>query len=362
MWCVTSETGNIVTRRNGIVVITGNTEGFDAPTCDGIVWMRPTLSRAFYSQGVGRSTRVLTEVVESYRNGELLWRLQEAEERRQAIEKSLKPNALVLDFVGNSGRHKLINTGDILGDAVPEEFLVKATVKAQAEALPVDLVQLAKRIEEEEREAKRKKREEEIAKRKEWEQKRREMEKLAADRKKVVRAEAEFTLQDVDPFDAFDTTPQREPGWHRGRRPSPAMLKKLEAAGIVDAERYTFWQAHQLIDEIIRRDNEKLCGYSQAKLLAALGKPTDIPIEEAEKILGQAFESGELHFDQMQKQMRWQELCDVAKKNAWKWGWCVRHFTQEFLEQPWEAKVKPLARRGGWKEVVNFVEDPMLPF
>jgi superfamily II DNA or RNA helicase len=42
------------------------TEGFDAPTADLIVQGRPTLSRALYSQMIGRGTRALPGVVDRY--------------------------------------------------------------------------------------------------------------------------------------------------------------------------------------------------------------------------------------------------------------------------------------------------------
>ena len=57
VWCVKSESGNIVTRRNGIVCITGNTEGTDIPEIECIVLARPTKSIGLHLQMIGRGAR-----------------------------------------------------------------------------------------------------------------------------------------------------------------------------------------------------------------------------------------------------------------------------------------------------------------
>jgi DNA repair protein RadD len=57
VWCVESETGYIVTRRNGIVTIMGNCTGFDYPELEAVVMARPTMSLALWYQIVGRGIR-----------------------------------------------------------------------------------------------------------------------------------------------------------------------------------------------------------------------------------------------------------------------------------------------------------------
>jgi superfamily II DNA or RNA helicase len=61
VWCVTSTSGNVVTRRNGTVTMMGNSEGFDLPEIDTIHIVRPTKSQALYTQMVGRGTRKATD-------------------------------------------------------------------------------------------------------------------------------------------------------------------------------------------------------------------------------------------------------------------------------------------------------------
>ncbi len=89
------------------------TEGFDAPNAEVIVVARPTKSRALYTQMVGRGTRPLLAALSG---------CGDADSRKAAIAGSAKPNCTVLDFVGNSGRHKLICTADILGNEFPEDL------------------------------------------------------------------------------------------------------------------------------------------------------------------------------------------------------------------------------------------------
>lgn len=57
VWCVETEDGAIVTRRNGRVLVTGNCEGTDEPKVKCIVMARPTLSLTLYVQCVGRAMR-----------------------------------------------------------------------------------------------------------------------------------------------------------------------------------------------------------------------------------------------------------------------------------------------------------------
>jgi superfamily II DNA or RNA helicase len=57
VWCVTSETGNIITRRKGKVTVMGNTTGVDNPMLDYCGDFQPTTSTAKHVQKNGRLTR-----------------------------------------------------------------------------------------------------------------------------------------------------------------------------------------------------------------------------------------------------------------------------------------------------------------
>ena len=97
-------------------------EGFDETSIGVVAMARPTKSRALYAQAVGRGTRPLPGLVDG---------LDDADDRRLAIATSAKANVLVLDFVGNSGRHKLITTADILGGNFEEDVIERATIAAR---------------------------------------------------------------------------------------------------------------------------------------------------------------------------------------------------------------------------------------
>jgi superfamily II DNA or RNA helicase len=68
------------------------TEGFDLPAISCVALVRPTKSRALYTQMVGRGTRLAPG----------------------------KTDCLVLDFTGNTRRHRLMSPVDLFGPAPPE--------------------------------------------------------------------------------------------------------------------------------------------------------------------------------------------------------------------------------------------------
>ena len=164
------------------------TEGFDDPGVEVVIMGRPTKSRSLYSQMVGRSTRPLPGVVDGP---------ETAEARRAAIAASAKPSCLVVDFVGNAGKHKLVTSADILGGKVSEEAVELAVRRARQAGGPVNMTEALDEAEEELREQKR------LAE--------------AARRARLV-ATARFTTQSVDPFDVLHLDPVKARGWDQGRQ------------------------------------------------------------------------------------------------------------------------------------------------
>ena len=156
-------------------------EGFDNPGVELIIWGRPTKSRALYCQGIGRSTRPLPGIVDG---------IPTADARRDAIAKSPKPFCRILDFIGTSGRHKLISCADILGGHVSEQAAEIAKAKAQKEGKPVRIMvtmtNAEAEIEKKKREAVERARQREEA------------------RKAHLVAKVDFSMQDVNPFSNAD--------------------------------------------------------------------------------------------------------------------------------------------------------------
>lgn len=58
VWCVRTTSKNIITKRDGHVTVMGNTEGWDCPSVDCVVPLRPTKIRSLFCQMIGRGTRL----------------------------------------------------------------------------------------------------------------------------------------------------------------------------------------------------------------------------------------------------------------------------------------------------------------
>ncbi len=230
------------------------TEGFDDPGVEVVIMGRPTKSRALYSQMVGRSTRPLPGVVDGP---------ETAEARKAAIAGSAKPSCLVVDFVGNAGRHKLITSADILGGKVSEEALEGAVKRVSAAGGPVNMTEALDEAEAELREQRR------LAE--------------AARRANLV-AKARFTTQSVDPFDVLHLDPVKARGWDAGRQLTEKQRSLLAKQGI-NPDRISFAEARQLISEIFRRWDGKLCSFKQAKVLRKYGYDAEVSFAEASAII-----------------------------------------------------------------------------
>lgn len=229
------------------------TEGFDDPGVDVVIMGRPTKSRSLYSQMVGRSTRPLPGVVDGP---------ETAEARKTAIAASAKPSCLVVDFVGNSGKHKLVTSADILGGKVSEEALELAVTRAKKSGGPVNMTEALDEAEEEIQE-------------------RREQARLAeAARRAQLVAKAKFTTQSVDPFDVLQLDPVKRGGWDNCRQLSEKQRSLLAKQGI-NPDTVSFSQGKQLIGEILRRFDRKLCSFKQAKVLRKYGYGTEVSFAEA---------------------------------------------------------------------------------
>lgn len=100
-------------------------EGTDIPTADMIVMGRFTLSRAFYAQCIGRGLRVLAGLVDHIKGKE------GATERRALVAGSAKSHCVVVDFMGNAGKHALVTPEDILGGDYTDAELKLAKKKAK---------------------------------------------------------------------------------------------------------------------------------------------------------------------------------------------------------------------------------------
>ena len=231
------------------------TEGFDNPGVEVVIMARPTKSRALYAQMAGRGTRPADEIAHELNNHE------SPEARRALIEASCKPSCLIVDFVGNSGRHKLMTSADILGGNVSEHARELAVEKAR-KGKPIRMNEaLNEAVEEIEAEKQRE-----------------------AARRASLTAKAKFTAQTVDPFDVFQVHPVAERGWDKGKKLSDAQAAILRKQGI-DPDTMPYGQARQILNEMFRRWDAGMCTFGQAKILRKRGLPTDVTREVAGQMI-----------------------------------------------------------------------------
>lgn len=234
------------------------TEGFDAPAACVVLNARPTKSRALYAQIAGRVLRPLPGIVDG---------LESPEQRRAAIAASGKSSALLVDYVGNSGRHKLISSADILGGNVSDEAIELATVRAAARGGAVNIreeLDEAERILREQRE---------------------EARRLEQARRARLVARVNYKTQAVDPFNALDVDVPRSRGWDNVKQLTPKQRELLLRQGI-DGDAIPYAQAKALIDELFRRWQNKLATLKQCNTLKRYGYETkNMSLAEASGLL-----------------------------------------------------------------------------
>lgn len=234
------------------------TEGFDNPGVEIIVMARPTKSRSLYAQMAGRSTRPLAGVVDG---------IITPDARKEAIRASAKPSCLIVDFVGNSGRHKLMSSADILGGKVSDDILERAVAKAKVIGKRVSISQLIDEEQEIDRERLIRQRQQEEA------------------RKAKLVAKVKFTTKKVDPFNAFDIEPVKTRGWDQGKVLSEKQKALLLRQGI-NPDNIPYAHARQLINEMFRRWSRRLCTLKQASLLKKHGYETkNLTMADATKLI-----------------------------------------------------------------------------
>lgn len=226
------------------------TEGFDEPGIEVVAMARPTMSRSLYAQMIGRGTRPAQECVD-YLND-----CQQPASRRTIIQTSEKPSLLVIDFAGNSGRHKLITTAEILGGNYSDEAVERARRRVQESGRAENMTEALRKAAE-------------------------EVEKERRLQRSTVLAQVNWSSTKVNPFDVFDLAPQRERGWEKGKRPTQRMLDVLQRAKIPNIDGISMGDAGRIIEELKRRWSNGLCTYKQAKLLRRYGENPDCTMQAA---------------------------------------------------------------------------------
>ena len=224
------------------------TEGYDNPFVELIAMARPTKSRSLYAQCVGRSTRTLPGLIDG---------IDRKEDRLAAIAGSAKPNSIILDFVGNAGKHKLVSIGDVLGGNFSDEVVERAVQKAKESRVPVNMTQAMIEAEEELR-------------------KKAEAARLANEaRKNRIVAKVQYSSTRIDAFNILDIVPVRERGWDSGKVLSEKQRGVLLKMGVAP-DSVSYAQGRQLVVEQIRRWSNKLASVKQIAIIKRRNPAVDV--------------------------------------------------------------------------------------
>lgn len=219
------------------------TEGFDEPSIQCVALARPTMSRALYTQMVGRGTRLLgLSLEESIGNG--------------------KPECLLLDFVGNT-RHRLAGPADALaGMMLPEDLQAEVDADlANGKTADIELVLAGA----EERAAEKA-------------------------REKALLALAHYRVKEIDPF-LGDQMPPLDPDSPAAKKPATdAQLAAIEKANLgKPPPGMTLGEASALLDAVAERRRLGLASIAQCKVLTKLGLETKtMSLARAGQLMGKA--------------------------------------------------------------------------
>jgi superfamily II DNA or RNA helicase len=250
------------------------TEGFDVAGVEWIALARPTKSRALYAQMIGRGTRPDESVAK------LLYGVPNAMLRRMLIARSSKPVCRVIDFVGVSGKHKLIHLADILGGNYSDEAVAQVNALAKASAgKPIKVLEQLEIAEAEIREAKRRQEEEEARK------------------IRLVPRNVVLSVKRVDPFDLKAVKPVTLQGSPAEKTLSEKGRAFLRRQGY-NPDKLTYKRSISLIREMMSGFRNKKASIGQKDLLVKMGFSKE--------------QAGELSREQAS------QCIDACKANSWK--------------------------------------------
>lgn len=224
------------------------TEGWDGPYVSCIVLGRPTKSRALMTQMIGRGLRPDAD----------------------------KTDCLVLDFVGNTGRHKLATVADVLAGKLPPDVVARA--KEKLTGGQADVMEL---LDQEERAEKERIKQEAIA-------------RVEAERVRVAqfRADVRYETTTADLFGHFKLDIQSIL-LDNNQTIKPGQVERLRKYGIPIPPDMTAAQASAVIKKEAGRRFYGHATYRQVATLARFGiDATSMRMRDAGKALDELAQNG----------------------------------------------------------------------
>lgn len=216
------------------------TEGWDCPRVACISMGRPTKSRALYAQMAGRGTRPFPG----------------------------KADLLLLDFVGNAGKHRLVSAADILAGKYPED-IVAAAQEAIEKDPGADVYHALASAEA----AAQRAAAEEAAR------------LAAAARRAAAKTKVTYQKVEVDPFKLMDIAPSRYAGRFGDAPATESQLALLAKKKIPAPANLSKRDASRLLDAAFDRQDQGLCTFGQAKWLSEIGYDKNLSFDQARGVL-----------------------------------------------------------------------------
>lgn len=233
------------------------TEGVDIPTLSAVVIARPTLSRALYSQMIGRGSRPLASVIDQYEE-------EDGARRRAAIADSAKPDCLIVDMAGASAKHDPASLEDVLGGDYTDGEVRRAKALSRASKGGDPLAHL--------------------------DAARREMAAAA----RILDAKVDSV---VEMFDVLGVKRESVAAIDRrfGRVAATyAQVRYLQSQGIADASKLSKREASSLIDAIERRRKRGMAEPCHVRILERHGvrDPQLLPLQVAQAAIAYLYDCG----------------------------------------------------------------------
>lgn len=211
------------------------TEGFNVPSIANVVMARLTKSIVYYTQAIGRGTRPLRELIAA------LNACPNASERRAVIAASAKPRVRVFDFVGNSGRHKLISCVDIFAGKISDKARERAKKKLNEGGRAASVMDALDKAEEHEAKLKR------------------------------AKAKVKTSTEYVNPFEMSDGEVGKKARRDKYGPATPDQFEWIRSKGGTIADGASYLDAGAIIADIKARWKRGECSPKQERTLKRLG-------------------------------------------------------------------------------------------